>query len=114
MPSSPTHVLPVVSAAAAVLADVDGGDEALPLARAGRAYPVQTSPQTVFRHVARGVNGVRLEAARGPRGMFTTRGAIGRFHARLSGAAQAPGAATPAQVRREHARALAELDAAGI
>jgi hypothetical protein len=97
-----------------VLQDVMSGEPAYSLAQAGRHYPQQvSSPQAVHRHVREGLRAVRLGAALGPKGMFTTPSAIHRFFLRLSGVESMPVAAS-ARSRRAHERAARELDAIGI
>ncbi len=68
-----------------------------------------------FRWVTRGRNGVVLEAITTPTGKATTRSAVLRFFAKLSGAAPQ---AADGRTRRGRARAIAsaerELAAAGI
>jgi len=96
-----------------VLEDIAAGERGVGAANAGRLYPADpASPATVFRHISRGCRGVRLGAARGARGIFTTPSAIRRFHQQLSGAEPAPASAPAA--RRAHARACRELDALGV
>lgn len=67
-----------------------------------------------FRYRTRGMGGVRLEAARSPSGWFTTRPAVLRFYAALTGVRPQ----TVGHARRSRERHLAaadrELAAAGI
>jgi hypothetical protein len=102
-----------------VLADIDAGDEPIPLTELPghpsipkkRGQRVHVS--AVFRWASRGLRGHRLETARCGT-ICTTASAVARFYRRLSGITVSDGARTPARRQREVARAERELEAAGI
>jgi Protein of unknown function (DUF1580) len=121
----------VVSAAvliATVVAELQKG-EGLSLSAAGRLFPghrggVSVNPSTVFRWVTKGTRGsdgsvVKLEAARVGGRWLTSRGAIARFVAALTAAADPVSTApvpTPRTLtarRRASEKAVATLKAKG-
>lgn len=69
-------------------------------------------PSVFYRWASSGKNGHVLETVTTPSGRVPTKSGVLRFFAALTG--RAPAAATPGQVRRQHAKAEAELDAIGI
>ncbi len=104
---------------ARVLADVDVGRELLTIGRAMKLPELRRngrspSPSSGFRWISSGAgpDKIRLDAMKTARGLVTTDAAVRRFLAALNGT-EIP-AATPAAVRREHARAAAECAAAGL
>ncbi len=96
-------------------------EELITLAEAARAIPGRRPGQrlsisTVWRWVTAGVKGgIRLESVAVGGQRFTSREALSRFIARCDAAiGNAQPERTPAMARREHAKAEAELDRAGI
>lgn len=67
-----------------------------------------------YRWSTAGVRGIRLETLSTPSGRITTRPAVRRFFAALSGEAPTRTTRTPARRNREHAAAERELAAAGF
>ena len=104
----------------AVLADICNGDEPIPLTElpAHPAIPKKRGQRPhvsgVFRWASRGLRGHRLETARCGGVICTTRSAIARFYARLSGVPGNTAVSTTVRRRRDLARAERELDAAGL
>jgi hypothetical protein len=109
---------------ASILQDLENGEEPIylrdlprqPYMPRGRGRKGQRRPlhwSVPYRWATAGKDGVTLETLQTPSGAVVTRSAVLRFFSRLS-SDNAPAAATPGQVRREHARAEAELEAAGI
>lgn len=91
----------------------------LPLAAAAKLLPNRragkpTHVATLFRWAQVGCKGVKLETLQVGGCRCTTRAALSRFFARLSGNDPAPAARTSSRRDREVARAEAELKAAGI
>ena len=106
--------------AANVLADIDGGDEPIPLT-ALPAHPAVPRKQgrrphisACFRWASRGLRGHRLETARVFGVISTTASAIHRFNARLNGIESNTNVRTPSRRAKELARAERELTAAGL
>lgn len=73
-----------------------------------------THPSTVFRWIARGVRGHRLEAVRLGGHLFTSVEALQRFADRLTADASEPTTAPPTPNRRAADAAAAELDRMGL
>lgn len=75
------------------------------------------SRSAVFRWVLAGKGGVKLESIRTASGLATTRPAVARFFAALSGGCQATSNPLPpisSAVQHQHAAAKARLEAQGI
>ena len=68
----------------------------------------------VYRWVTNGVRGVRLEVVRLPMGLASSVEAVERFVERLTDPDAGENTRSTTQREREAARAIAELDAAGI
>jgi hypothetical protein len=105
----------------AVLADIGDGDIPIPLTElpAHWAIPKKRGRQphvsAIFRWASRGLRGHQLETARCGGVICTTRSAVARFYARLSGVPDNRNIPTTARGRlRELARAERELDDAGL
>ena len=104
----------------AVLVDIGDGDIPIPLTELP-AHPViprkhgrKRHVSVFFRWASRGLRGHQLETARCGGVICTTRSAIGRFYARLSGVPGNTAVPTTVRRRRDLARADRELDAAGL
>lgn len=67
-----------------------------------------------YRWATAGVKGIRLETLNTPSGRITTRRAIRRFFAALSGETPTANTRTPTRRRREHIAAERSLTAAGF
>jgi hypothetical protein len=84
------------------------------LLRAKSANGQALNFSTVWRWAMNGSRGVRLETVRIAATLCTTNEAIERFIERLSNPALPTDAPTPSQANRDHRRAEAELENAGI
>jgi hypothetical protein len=110
-----------------ILNDADTGDELIPLTSLSKPGDLDARLRALipkrdgklphvsvwFRYCTRGIRGIRLEVLRAGGRLCTTRGAILRFYARLSGLGDLA-AVNSRAVRREAAAADKLLDAAGL
>ncbi len=86
-------------------------EELLSVAEAAKILPGRPNVATVWRWISRGCKGIRLEVFRSGGRTYTSRQALERFSARLSGQAESP---APTARAKRVAAAEAELAAAGI
>jgi hypothetical protein len=104
----------------AVLLDIENGDEPIPLTELPSSNLIpkhkgrKPHASAIFRWATAGLRGVKMESARCGGAICTTKSAVMRFYAKLSGVPAVPDARTPARRARHIARIEAELAATGL
>lgn len=90
----------------------------LKVTEAAKAIPTRPSVATVWRWLAKGSRGVRLESVLIGGSRYTSKEAIGRFFEAVTRAGEPEGPAMPSATPRQRAAAISraqrELDAAGL